>query len=121
MKKAVILTLLFIYSFTTLGISVKADYCCNNLKSVKLVLAHGLKDKDGCCKVKYQSLLIKDAHAAADYLVAPALHFTFIHTLNSLFETTDFASQSDSHYISIHAPPLYQTTPIYISNCIFRI
>ena len=113
--------MIFIYALSATGLAVKANYCCNNLKSVKLLLADGAKDKDGCCKVKYQSFKIKDVHAAADILSTPALHFTFIHTLNSFFATTDDTSSKENEFISIHAPPLYQATPVYISNCVFRI
>jgi len=36
--------LVSIYAFSVAGVAVKADYCCNYLKSVKLVLADGTKD-----------------------------------------------------------------------------
>ena len=121
MKKATLIFLILIYTFSTTGVAVKADYCCNDLKSVQLVLADGAKDKDGCCKVKYQTFKIKDAHAAADVLVAPALHFTFIHTLYSCFQLNDLVYKITDHFADIHAPPLYQTTPVYIFNCVFRI
>jgi hypothetical protein len=120
MRKAVIIFLIFIYASSATGAAVKADYCCNKLKSVKLVLADGAKDKDGCCKVKYQSFKIKDTHSAADVLTAPASHFTFIHTL-SLFQVNDLVHERTNHFVNIHAPPLYSTTPVYISNCVFRI
>ena len=121
MKKVAVIFLIFIYAFSTTGIAVKADYCCNDLKSLKLVLAENAKDKEGCCKVKYQSFKIKDAHAAADILATPALHFTFIHTLNSIFRLNDLVCEQITGFVNIHAPPLYQTTPVYISNCVFRI
>src|SRR5438045_5295160 len=92
MKKAAIIFLLFIYALSASGFSVRAAYCCSDLKSVKLVLADGAKDKDGCCKVKYQSFKIKDVHSAADVLTAPASHFIFIQTLNSFFTTTNIFS-----------------------------
>src|SRR5215210_6980915 len=104
MKKAAIIFLIFIYACSATGVAVKADYCCSKLESLKLVLADGAKDKDGCCKIKYQSFLIKDAHAAADVLVAPALHFTFIHTLNSFFATIDFDSRENNRLTDIHDP-----------------
>jgi hypothetical protein len=121
MKKAALIFLLFVYAFSATGLAVKADYCCSNLKSVKLVLADGAKDKDGCCKVKYQSFKIKDAHAAADILTTPALHFTFIHTLNTFFATTNISSSKENEFANIHAPPLCSAIPAYISNCVFRI
>jgi hypothetical protein len=121
MKKAASIFLVFIYALSTTCVAFKADYCCNNLQSVKLVLADGAKDKEGCCKVKYQSFKIKDAHSASDISTAPALHFSFIHTLNSFFQVNDLIYEKTNCVVSIHAPPLYQTTPVYISNCVFRI
>ena len=120
MKKAASIFLIFIYALSTTGFALKSDYCCNNLKSIKLVLADGAKDKGGCCKVKYQTFKVKDAHAAADVLNTPAFHFTFIHALNSYLQVND-STYDINHPINIHAPPLYQTTPVYISNCVFRI
>jgi hypothetical protein len=121
MKNAAIIFLVFIYAFSIAGVALKADYCCSHLKSVKLVLADGAKDKDGCCKVKYQSFKIKDAHSASDIAGTPALHFTFIHTVNSVFQSNSFAYESNNHCGNIHAPPLDPTIPVYISNCVFRI
>jgi hypothetical protein len=121
MKKAAIIFLVFIYAFSTTGVALKADYCCNKLKSVELVLADNAKDKEGCCKVKYQSFKIKDIHAAADILLTPALHYTIINTLNCCLQVNSIAYEMNNHFASIHAPPLYSTTPVYISNCVFRI
>src|SRR2546423_15583134 len=86
MKKAAIIFLVFIYALSVTGVAAKADYCCDHLKSVKLVLADGAKDKEGCCKVKYQSFKVKDVHAAANIFVAPSLHYTYIQNLNYLFQ-----------------------------------
>jgi hypothetical protein len=121
MKKAAILFLVFIYAFTSTGFAVKGDYCCNSLKSVKLVLAEGAKDKEGCCKVKYESFKVKDAHAAAEVITAPALSYNYIYTLNSYFQINHVSQQNDSRFINIHAPPLISSIPVYVSNCTFRI
>lgn len=121
MKKAVIIFLVFIYALSSTGVAVKADFCCNTLKSVKLVLADVAKDKEGCFKTKYQSFKIKDTHAAADILEVPATPVTFIHSVNSFFEASDLAYEEVDHSANIHAPPLYQTSPVYLSNCVFRI
>ena len=121
MKKAAAILLVLFYAFSTAGVAMKADYCCNKLTSVKLVLADGAKDKEGCCKVKYESFKVKDVHAAADILTTPALHFTFIHTLNSFFSTSDLTSAKENKFINIHSPPFYQNISAYISNCVFRI
>ena len=121
MKQAAVIFLVFIYAFSSTGVAVKADYCCNNLKSIKLVLADAAKDKEGCCKVKYQTFKVKDAHAATDVASVPVLHFTFAHSINSCLQVNDLPYEINHHAVNIHAPPLYQTTPVYISNCVFRI
>lgn len=121
MKKAAIIFLVFIYAFSSTGFAVKADFCCNTLKSVTLVLADTAKDKEGCFKTKYHSLKVKDTHAAADILVVPASPVAFIHSAYSIFERSDLASEDINHFGRIHAPPLYPTSPVYLSNCVFRI
>lgn len=121
MKNAVIIFLVFIYALSSTGVAVKADFCCNTLKSVKLVLADVTKDKEGCFKTKYQTFKIKDIHAAADILTAPALPVTFIHPVTSLFQVNDLALKETGYSANIHAPPLYTASPVYLSNCVFRI
>ncbi len=121
MKRAAIIFLIFMYAFTSTGFAVQADYCCNNLKSVRLILADGAKDKEGCCKVKYKSFKIRDVHQVSDTLAIPGLTYTFIHTLNSCFEIHYSDISNSSQSVRIHAPPLYSATPVYISNCVFKI
>jgi hypothetical protein len=120
MKQTAIIFLVFIYTLSITGVALKADYCCNNLKSIKVVLTEDAKNKDGCCAVKYQSFKIKDAHTVSDIVTAPALTYTFIHTLNSYFENNFYFDNTAAH-VNIHAPPLCSLTPIYISNCTYRI
>ncbi len=44
-KTAIIIFLALTYAASSSGFAVKADYCCNILQSVKLVLAEGAQDK----------------------------------------------------------------------------
>lgn len=120
MKNAATIILIFIYAFSVTGVAVKADYCCDHLKSIKLVLADAAKDKEGCCKIKYQTFKVKDVHAAADVANVPVLHCGFIHTLQSSIQINDFSYEAN-HPVNIHAPPLISSTPVYLSNCAFRI
>ncbi|MGN6619309.1 MAG: hypothetical protein ACTHJ5_19190 [Ilyomonas sp.] len=121
MKKAVILSLIFIYALSSTGFAIKADFCCNTLKSVKLVLADAAKDKEGCVKTKYQSLKVKDTHAAADISIAPASPVAFIHSVDSFFRVTSYIHKEAVNLINVHAPPLDPAFPVYLSNCAFRI
>ena len=120
MKRAAIIFLVFVYAFSTTGVAVKADYCCDHLKSINLVLADRVKDKEGCCKVKYQSFKVNDAHAASDVITAPALYYGSVNTLPT-YEISNLNADKDNQLVNIHAPPLFKTTPVYISNCVFRI
>ena len=120
MKKAAIIFLVFVYGFSTSGVALKADYCCEKLKSLKLVLAQDGKDQNGCCKIKYQFFKVKDTHAAADSLTAPALHLTFLHLPGTSLQAANQAYEP-GRFVNIHAPPLFPSTPVYISNCVFRI
>ena len=120
-KAAIIIFLALTYAVSSTGLAVKADYCCDILQSLKLVLAHGAENKEGCCKVKYQSLKVNDTHAAADIVKAPTSTFTFIDVLRYSFELNNLAEETNTRFISIHAPPLISSAPVYISNCIFRI
>jgi len=119
-KNTAIIFLVFIYAFSTTGVALKADYCCNHLKSIKLVLADAAKNKEGCCKVKYQTFKVKDVHAATDVASVPVLHYDFIHTFRSSIQINNFAYEAN-HPVSLHAPPLITSAPFYISNCVFRI
>ena len=121
MKKAAAIFVFIIYALSATGVAVKADYCCNNLKSISLVLAYTAKDKEGCCKVKYETFKVKDAHAAADVVSTPAVHFTFVHTLTSCLQFSDIISKTTYHVGNIHAPPLISSSPVYLTNCVFRI
>lgn len=120
-KRSVIILLAFIYALSTTGFALKADYCCEKLQSVKLVLAEKAKDKDGCCKVKYQSLKVNDMHATTDVVTAPALPFTFIHTRLFVPDYTYTAFSQNNTTGGMHTPPVISTAPVYIANCVFRI
>ena len=121
MKKTAIIFLILIYTSSSFGLAVKAGYCCGKLVSFKLVLANESKDKEACCKVKFQSLKVNDVHAAADIVATPAIHFTLLYTLNTCFEAGNLAYQQHNGFINIHAPPLSESVPAYISNCVFKI
>ena len=121
MKKTASTFLIVIYAFTTTGFALKANYCCNNLKSVSLVLTEESKEKGGCCPLKLHSFKIKDTHAVVGTVAAPHPHFTVIHFLYDFFQVNTLANNWANREVIIRPPPLYASAPVYISNCVFRI
>ena len=120
-KAAIIIFLAFTYAASSTGLAVKADYCCDILQSLKLVLKHKAEDKEGCCKVKYQSLKVNDTHAAADIVKMPASTFIVLDIPYRAFEVNNTVYETGNLFQNIHAPPLISSAPVYISNCILRI
>ncbi|HYJ63674.1 MAG TPA: hypothetical protein VEV62_08015 [Parafilimonas sp.] len=121
MKNSASIFLIFIYTLCSTGVAIKADYCCSKLQSLKLTLSDYSEDKGTCCKEKYESFKIKDIHAAAAIIVAPATYFIFIHTLNYSFQAINMTHERNNHFENIHAPPSAPAIPNYIFNCVFRI
>ena len=120
MKRVTLIFLIFIYAFSTTGISLKAFYCCGKLQSVKFTLADSGKDTEGCCKAKYQSFKVKDTHAATDILTIPALPQIAINSV-PIFQVLSLFSTGTTVLLNGRPPPLYNGVPLYISNCIYRI
>src|SRR5262245_44631136 len=102
MKKTAAILLIFIYAVSSSGFALKADYCCEKLQSIKVVLADKARDKEGCCKIKYQIFKVKDAHAAADVAHAPAAPDMFVALLDEYLHNIDLGHVVTNQYISIH-------------------
>ena len=129
MKKVIAIVLLFVYAASIMGVGTKAFYCCNKLKSVSAIFLmdkssgndSGKSDGD-CCKTKYSFFKVKDNHEAASVSTMPAPQPVL--TLLSHFSNLVI---SDCLYRTIHiphlsnAPPLLDSRPSYILNCIYRI
>ncbi|HKC35625.1 MAG TPA: hypothetical protein VKB95_06165, partial [Chitinophagaceae bacterium] len=75
----------------------------------------------GCCKTKYLSFKVKDNHIATDGITTSIKHFTDLHLFAPLFETMAWVKKPKGIANPGHAPPLDNTAPIYILNCVFRI
>ncbi len=78
MKKLALILLIITYSMSTFGVSLKEFYCCGKLKSVSVSLVDTGKAKcskggleDGCCKLKFKTLKVKDNHFASVHPVLP--------------------------------------------------
>src|SRR5438128_457020 len=128
MKQATLILLLCTYAMATLGVGINQFYCCGQLKSINISLAHkstqqcaSENEKDGCCKTKYQSIKVKDNHVAAHSVTIPARHFSD-HLINECsFEPGLLIIQRIHFTYASHAPPVHVKVPVYILNCTYRI
>jgi hypothetical protein len=128
MKKAALILLICIYSFATMGFSLKQFYCCGKLKSTTFSLVHEDKEncgkgnqKSGCCDNKYQFFKVKDKHISADQVNSPVKHYVDLHLYTPSFQDISFAAQKPVIAYKSNAPPLHAGVPPYIYNCVFRI
>jgi len=127
MKKITQLFLLVIYTAAVLGITVKGFYCCDTLRSVSVSVAGTQKDSKnkqddgGCFKTKYQVLQVKDNHCAPDLVKTPTSVYTEIASLfYSIVPALHAQTEVGIAYQS-HPPPLLNTIPVYLYDCVFRI
>ena len=121
MKKAAAIFVFFVYALSATGVAVKADYCCDNLRSIKVVFTDVAKDKEGCCKVKYETFRVKDVHSAPDIVNTPPVPFTLVHAPITCLQLNGLTSKTNHLFVNVHAPPLISSVPVYLSNCVFRI
>lgn len=125
MKKLALILITVVYMLSFVGMSVNQFYCCGKLSSESVSFLGGKQkeanDASDCCKTTHQYLKIKDAHISSDYISNPEKHFSFVHTIFSLFESTIPANQQTFVRNNINAPPLLSGSPIYIFNCTYRI
>lgn len=128
MKRTAVILLICIYSFATMGFSIKQFYCCGKLKSVSLTIVSDAEPKcgkgnkkGGCCDNKIQFVKVKDKHVASDQTGSPVKHFIDLST----FFCTAQVHTSTSKIILVayrgNAPPEQPGVPIYIINRVFRI
>lgn len=128
MKKAALILLICVYSFATMGFSIKQFYCCGKLKSVSVSLSSNEKtkcskgdNKDGCCKTKYQYFKLNDTHLPTAHVASPISFHTDLCLSYISLQPFVMVAKDEDVINGSHAPPLHAGVPIYISNCVFRI
>ena len=128
MKKVALILLIITYSMSSFGVSLKEFYCCGKLKSVSVSLVNTEKAKcnkggleDGCCKLEFKTLKVKDNHFASIHPEALIKYSVELLSNGTTYEPLVFTSQKVDLINGSHAPPLHKGIPIYISNCVFRI
>ncbi len=127
MKKVLLIFLTCIYTFATMGCSLKQFYCCGKLKSTSFTLGTNLNEKckigseKGCCENKYEFFKVKDNHISAEIVNVPFLYSTDIPEYTSIISNYSFFPQPVSINYRSHSPPLSIGVAVYLFNCVFRI
>ena len=123
MKGITIIALIFIYAMSMFGISVKEFYCCGKLTSVTVSLSGSEKSKcskEGCCKAKKQYFKVNDTHLPTAHIASLRnFHTDLFLTYNPI--PTFLKAEQPAIINGSHAPPLFDSVPLYLSNCVFRI
>jgi len=128
MKKASLLLLLCIYTFSTFGIGVREFYCCGKLASIHFSFIQEAKEKttkeenaaNKCCKTTHKFFKVKDNHKAADNLSDISIPFIYLLPITATFNEAMIQGQPTATN-GTHAPPPGTPIPIYLSNRVFRI
>lgn len=127
MKKTAAILLLCIYSFATMGFSLKEFYCCGKLKSVSLTLAVNENNnfsksntKNDCCQNKFHFHKVKDVHFASGILIDSFSDFFYLPHPDYTYDVRPYLSFQDN-VENIHGPPIYTGIAAYIANRVFRI
>lgn len=125
MKKALIFTLLIVYTTLASGVNVQFHYCRGKLKSIafftteeqKSCCGNKMKSKD-CCKNKHSFLKVKDSHHLNATIKVYANKFVstdFIAPTSTILFYKHFFIQSELISDS-QAPPVITDNPLFLKN-----
>jgi hypothetical protein len=127
MKRILTILLTLTYLASTAGVCVNIHECHGKVTSKKIdLLSHdtcGCKGgmKKDCCKNTVILCKIPDNQQQAGKISAQNFEsFSFLGFLQSTFFIF-FSQLCSEHTFASHSPPRSSTTPLYISNNIFRI
>jgi len=127
MKKVALILLICVYSFATMGFSLKEFYCCGKLKSISLTLAANEKNnhvkfnsKNDCCKNIFHFHKLNNDHFAPGILINTFSDFFYVAHPGYNYDARPFLS-FQTRAESIHSPPVFNGVASYITNCVFRI
>ena len=128
MKRALLLTITFVYLLSSIGIAVNKFYCCGELKSISLSETSPMLDdckmpvkEDGCCDIKSQTFKVKDQHLKSVSITALSVPAFII--LQS-FHKIDFdftVSPKDIPDLNYRASLVSNSVPIHGMNCTYKI
>ena len=125
-RLTIILFFVLIYSVTSTGLSVKAHYCCGELKSVSLFTPRsccGKSEKSkGCCHDETKYFKVKDSQLQIDKFAEIQPLLVIIEPIEFHFLIrTDVPKDRTSYSRIYDPPPLHVKTPIFIKNRVLII
>ncbi|MEI6586980.1 MAG: hypothetical protein WCL56_12895 [Sediminibacterium sp.] len=132
MKKLITIFFLLIYSFATVGATVRVHYCMEKFVGFELFHSNSTKDKcakcgmkksttkKACCKDETKQIKIEK-----EYKLTASLNILLNSCSQKLvsFKTDYFATSLKIGSKFYHAPTfsLAKTVPIYVFDCTYRI
>ena len=132
MKKLITLFFLLIYSFATVGATVRVHYCMEKFVGFELFHSNSAKDKcakcgmkksttkKACCKDETKQIKIEKEYKLTESVNKPVLLFS--QKLVGL-KTFSLAVSLEKVFKFYHAPSrsLAKTVPIYVFDCTYLI
>ena len=123
MKQFLTILLLFVYSFSSIGATVKAHLCAGKVQ--KCLCAKSSKgkssNKDTCCAEKTSFVKKQDLHQAAEFqtiknglieIALPVIHFTY--TVPTVVVKQSFIRVQSNKGLLFTGPPIYALDCLYL-------
>lgn len=130
MKKAVVLLLIFVYTFAMAGTTIAMHFCMGERIGTSLgyeeqnecelchMEKHTTNDLDHCCKDTHQFVKVNLDQDIAPVISSPSIPLFFISHLVSGRQYVIFTAWDEMATAEAAVPP---DTPVYQRNCNFRI
>ncbi len=124
MKKFLTILLLFVYSFSSIGATVKAHLCAGKVqkcfcgKSAK----GSTSKKDTCCSEKISFVKKQDLHHAAEFqTIKKGLLESTIPVFNFTYKVPTVVVKYTSLKVQSNKGLLFTGPPIYALDCVYLI
>ncbi len=123
-KQILTILLLFVYSFSSIGATVKAHLCAGKVQ--KCVCGKASKNKsskkDTCCAEKTSFVKKQDLHQSAEFqTVKKSLSVTTIPVFNFIYTVPTVVVKPTSIQLHSKKGLLFTGPPIYALDCLYLI
>jgi hypothetical protein len=126
-KRSVILGLAILYLVTVSGFVLNFHYCFNRLSSLNIDAPSNAcvktlaVSKMKCCKDQHLEVKVKDSHQAGSQAFSGKFFMADLAIPALSTFSPSFQNHSGGSLFTYRGPPEPSGTPIYLTNCIFRI